>query len=69
MSKDVDEARWEAARARASARGLEVRPRRSPGWGYELVNLRGEVLDGGTLTDMERAISSIDPDDRVSPIR
>ncbi|MEV0354808.1 hypothetical protein AB0H71_01965 [Nocardia sp. NPDC050697] len=38
-------------------------------WGYELVNLEGEVLDEGTLTDMERAISSIDPDDRVSPIR
>lgn len=69
MSKHVDEARWEAARARASARALEVRPRRSPGWGYELVNLRGEVLDEGTLTDMENAIAAIDPDDSASPLR
>ncbi|MFC8526313.1 hypothetical protein [Nocardia sp. NPDC057227] len=68
MSESMHDARLQAARARAAARGLEVRNRKSPPWGFELRNLRGEVLDEGTLTDMERAISSIDPDDRLESI-
>lgn len=48
--------RLEQARQRAAAQGLDVRRRKSPPYGWELVTVRGDVVESGTLTDVELAI-------------
>ncbi|MFC8525656.1 hypothetical protein [Nocardia sp. NPDC057227] len=55
MSDSV-ERRLLEARQNAAMKGMKVRRRQSPPYGWELVTADGRVVESGTLTDVEFAL-------------